>query len=252
MAGHGGGAWKVAYADFVTAMMAFFMVMWILAQGKPEVKKAIAQYFTDPFMSSKPSGGASLMPSDVPGDTFGGKPPAGGAKPRGRRSAESRPKPPPGEDAKTVGARKPSLTVLHDGEEKVEGAVVLFAEDSAELNESSKQGLNRLAPMLVGKRNKIELRGHATRRPLPPESPYRDAWQLCYARCLATMKFLEQQGIEADRIRLSQAGVFEPQTIRVEPEWEGKNSRVEVYVLGEIAEDLLGTRKERAERFRTP
>ena len=32
MAGHGGGAWKVAYADFVTAMMAFFMVMWITAQ----------------------------------------------------------------------------------------------------------------------------------------------------------------------------------------------------------------------------
>ena len=35
MAGKGGGSWKVAYADFVTAMMAFFMVMWILAQNKP-------------------------------------------------------------------------------------------------------------------------------------------------------------------------------------------------------------------------
>ena len=47
MAGHGGGAWKVAYADFVTAMMAFFMVMWICAQSKP-VKQAISQYFNDP------------------------------------------------------------------------------------------------------------------------------------------------------------------------------------------------------------
>lgn len=45
--GHHGGAWKVAYADFVTAMMALFMVLWILSQG-PEVKNAVAAYFTDP------------------------------------------------------------------------------------------------------------------------------------------------------------------------------------------------------------
>ena len=46
MAGKGGGAWKVAYADFVTAMMAFFLVMWIVAQNKP-VKEAVAAYFKD-------------------------------------------------------------------------------------------------------------------------------------------------------------------------------------------------------------
>ena len=50
MAGHGGGAWKVAYADFVTAMMAFFMVMWITAQSK-QLKMAVAHYFNDPFNS---------------------------------------------------------------------------------------------------------------------------------------------------------------------------------------------------------
>ena len=48
MAGKGGGAWKVAYADFVTAMMAFFLVMWIVSQDKP-VKEAIAQYFNNPY-----------------------------------------------------------------------------------------------------------------------------------------------------------------------------------------------------------
>ncbi len=45
--GHHGGAWKVAYADFVTAMMAFFIVMWILASSE-EVKKAVTAYFDDP------------------------------------------------------------------------------------------------------------------------------------------------------------------------------------------------------------
>jgi chemotaxis protein MotB len=45
--GHHGGAWKVAYADFVTAMMAFFLVMWIVGQSK-EVKASVAGYFKDP------------------------------------------------------------------------------------------------------------------------------------------------------------------------------------------------------------
>src|SRR5688572_15077933 len=45
--GHHGGAWKVAYADFVTAMMAFFLVMWIVGQS-PQVKAGVAGYFRDP------------------------------------------------------------------------------------------------------------------------------------------------------------------------------------------------------------
>jgi chemotaxis protein MotB len=45
--GHHGGAWKVAYADFVTAMMALFIVLWVLSQGE-EVQKAVAGYFKDP------------------------------------------------------------------------------------------------------------------------------------------------------------------------------------------------------------
>ena len=48
MAAKGGGAWKVAYADFVTAMMAFFLVMWLCSQNQ-EVKRAVADYFSDPL-----------------------------------------------------------------------------------------------------------------------------------------------------------------------------------------------------------
>src|SRR5512144_1106896 len=45
--GHHGGAWKVAYADFVTAMMALFIVLWLLNTSKP-VREAVAGYFNDP------------------------------------------------------------------------------------------------------------------------------------------------------------------------------------------------------------
>ena len=44
--GHHGGAWKVAFADFVTAMMALFMVLWLVAQS-PQTKSAVGAYFRD-------------------------------------------------------------------------------------------------------------------------------------------------------------------------------------------------------------
>lgn len=50
--GHHGGAWKVAYADFVTAMMAFFLVMWIMGVGTREQKAAISDYFKNPSMTA--------------------------------------------------------------------------------------------------------------------------------------------------------------------------------------------------------
>ncbi|HBM07180.1 motility protein MotB [Pseudomonas sp. Choline-3u-10] len=48
-AGHHGGAWKIAFADFATAMMAFFMVMWLMSSATPEQKRAISGYFQDPI-----------------------------------------------------------------------------------------------------------------------------------------------------------------------------------------------------------
>jgi hypothetical protein len=66
------------------------------------------------------------------------------------------------------------------------------------------------------------------------------------------MRYLEQEGVEPARIRLSQAGVFEPLTLRAEMEKQVQNSRVEVYLLGEFTEDFAGTPEERAQRFKGP
>ncbi len=62
MAGKGGGAWKVAYADFVTAMMAFFMVMWLVGQDA-EKKQAVAEYFQDPWAKTMMNSKKSRKPS---------------------------------------------------------------------------------------------------------------------------------------------------------------------------------------------
>jgi chemotaxis protein MotB len=58
-AAHHGGAWKIAYADFVTAMMAFFMLMWILGATDEDQRKGIADYFTPTIIQMKNSGGSN-------------------------------------------------------------------------------------------------------------------------------------------------------------------------------------------------
>ncbi|MAI89655.1 flagellar motor protein MotB [Ponticaulis sp.] len=59
--GHHGGAWKVAYADFVTAMMAFFLLMWLINTTSPEQKRGIADYFAPAAVSSSTSGTGGVL-----------------------------------------------------------------------------------------------------------------------------------------------------------------------------------------------
>ncbi|MGD0656199.1 MAG: flagellar motor protein MotB [Thermoguttaceae bacterium] len=249
MAGHGGGAWKVAYADFVTAMMAFFLVMWITAQNGA-VKQAIAQYFQDPGSNSKrSSGGPPLLPSiksgQVPGPSIvpGTKP--GNAVGVDRlRSNQSL--------TLGTGEKKPSLFVLHDGNRRCMGTMILFAEDSADLDETAKERLILIATEIHGKSQKIEIRGHATRSPGSEGHTAKDPWQLSYDRCQAVMKFLVRHGIDAERLRLSQGGAYEPYSLETTPSLHSYNSRVEIYILDEYAENFMGSPEERASRFITP
>jgi len=77
--GHHGGAWKVAYADFVTAMMAFFMLMWLLNATTEKQRKGLADYFAPTIAISRVSGGGDgalggdsfQSPSRLPGSSTG-------------------------------------------------------------------------------------------------------------------------------------------------------------------------------------
>jgi chemotaxis protein MotB len=66
--GHHGGAWKVAYADFVTALMAFFLVMW-LVNTSPSVRSAVAQYFREPGAFENVNKSNGLLPGATSGLT---------------------------------------------------------------------------------------------------------------------------------------------------------------------------------------
>ena len=66
--GHHGGSWKVAYADFVTAMMAFFLLMWLINTTSPEQKKGIADYFAPASVSPSTSGSGGILGGTALGD----------------------------------------------------------------------------------------------------------------------------------------------------------------------------------------
>ena len=64
-AGHHGGAWKVAYADFVTAMMAFFMVMWLITAVAKDQRAAIFDYFKNPSMEDGKAPKTTALPASA-------------------------------------------------------------------------------------------------------------------------------------------------------------------------------------------
>src|ERR1043166_5313612 len=84
--GHHGGAWKVAYADFVTAMMAFFLLMWLINTTTPEQKRGIADYFVAQNISKSSSGAGGVLAGKVFGQD--------GARSGGAMSAVNKVTPP--------------------------------------------------------------------------------------------------------------------------------------------------------------
>jgi chemotaxis protein MotB len=82
--GHHGGAWKVAYADFVTAMMAFFLLMWLINTTSPEQKRGIADYFAPASVSETTSGSGHVF-----GRAVG---PRGAAQRKGNRAEREEPR----------------------------------------------------------------------------------------------------------------------------------------------------------------
>ncbi|MBI3863931.1 MAG: OmpA family protein [Planctomycetia bacterium] len=230
MAGHGGGAWKVAYADFVTAMMAFFLVMWITGQSKP-VKQAVAQYFEDPLGMNRGSRSTSLKgPED---STTIGPYQSGRGPARGLAMADNKSDAP--RNPRGTAAKHPPKVIIHRHQTRTRsvGITVPFADDSADLDDRARGRLDDVLPMLLGKPNKVEIRVYTPRQPLKAESPYRDTWELCHARCIATLKYLVEKGIDSDRIRLSQDGEPEPFTAPTDPNGEPEVFPVEVFLSDE-------------------
>jgi chemotaxis protein MotB len=211
-AGHHGGAWKVAYADFVTAMMAFFMVMWLLAQTDQSTRQQLSEYFRTGVFSGAPSvlnGGSGIQNKgyfDVVGQSMmqpeqkAFERVAAAVRAAMQRSiAEDASLKKLSEQLKVSVTEEGLLIQILDGS----GDDLLFDRSSADLKPRLNQLLEMIAPVLGRLDNKIQVHGHTDAKPFPAGSN-RSNWQLSFERADAARLVLEKNGLQKGQV----GGVF--------------------------------------------
>lgn len=132
---------------------------------------------------------------------------------------------------------RPHIRALGAERMPVFGDSIVFGEDSIVVTDEEKLALRRLGEQIQGKLQKIEIRGHTTRRPLPAGSPYADHWELAYARAREVMRLLVEQGIDPRRLRISVSGGNEPAYQGDDAREIRANSRVDLFLLNEFSGD---------------
>jgi len=197
--GHHGGAWKVAYADFVTAMMALFIVLWIVGQSNA-VKQAIAAYFKDPTVFTHGSGGAGILPDGAPKQQYA---PATTPlsemetlKAEGKKIEEAISATPAFSKFKD----KVQVTVTKEGlrVELVENAAGLFFDvGSAQVKPETVQLLTMIAAEIGKLPNKVIIEGYTDARPYTGTG-YSN-WELSTERANTARKVLEEKGLKKDQ-----------------------------------------------------
>jgi chemotaxis protein MotB len=220
----GAPEWMVSYADMITIIMSFFVIMFALATGKNEGKKAAAmdsiEYrFGPQWRPFKPI--VSVGPVKAASLHKGNKGPGKGNPDRMVVVEDDDPS-----EALQLGR----ANIMSRGSLAAIGGAVYFEENSTEPDSVQLARLRLIAKACAGKLQKIEVLGLACARPLPADSPYHDHWDLAYARARRVMELLIAQGIDARRVRLSVAGDTEPVSGRGAVDYVRRNSRVDIYL----------------------
>jgi len=234
-AGHHGGAWKVAYADFVTAMMAFFLLMWLINTTSPEQKRGIADYFAPAAVSETTSGSGGILggaalassgakssgskdviqalaPEAPPNVTDTGQSQnqsqnsSQGAQDKADDSALSS----AAQSLRQAMQEMPELSELSKQiivDQTPEGLRIqlvdqegrsMFKEGSAEPNDRAKVLLHAVAKVVNQLPNRVTIAGHtsASAGGVKPQSD----WALSSSRADAARQILQGAGVDPDRI----------------------------------------------------
>ncbi len=244
--GHHGGAWKVAYADFITSLMAFFLVMWIVGQSS-EIKKNVAGYFNDPVGFSKESGTGLLK---------------GGAAIEIKQLAPERKDwteekaqealAKVGEQIKEVLSKMPEFEAFKDqvniemtGEglrieltepsgSKLSDSSFFFEVGSAKLAQGTATVLRPISQELGKLPNHIIIEGHTDSRQYPAGAKYTN-WELSADRANAARQLMEKSGIRPRQITEVRGYADEKLRLLDNPT-DRRNRRISIIVLNEFVE----------------
>jgi chemotaxis protein MotB len=201
--GHHGGAWKVAYADFVTAMMSLFIVLWLLSTSKP-VQEAVGGYFRDPNGTSTKKGSLNagagenfvLTKDDMP-----------------KLKDQLEQKIQEMHDFDKLKSHV-EMTVTSEGlriELTESASGTFFDSGSPKLNADGHDLLITLAQELGKLPNKLSIEGHTDSKPYATSGNYSN-WELSSDRANAARRLMQANGVGADQV--TQVRGFADQRLR--------------------------------------
>jgi chemotaxis protein MotB len=235
--GHHGGAWKVAYADFVTAMMAFFLVMWLVSQN-PETRRSVAQYFRDPGAFNM--GGSGVLPGSDTG-TIGG----------GRAGAPSTPTPAQARSVLEATAQHLKDTLASKFSDVKDRIDVIVGDDGLliELREAPDDGffasgsaaakpdtirlLTAIAAELKELPNRVAVEGHTDSQPYVAREGYGN-WELSADRANAARRILQANGLDPKHVEAVH-GYADTRLRTPERPFDAGNRRISIFVRREGA-----------------
>jgi len=232
--GHHGGAWKVAYADFVTAMMAFFLLLWILGSSQ-KTKEGIQRYFNDPlkYLSGAEQIFTGLFAGNN-GKQMTAKPGSGGVTDGNKSGGISKLHLVASDIQNWTKPFKSDIyqfKVLPDRIQFAITAEALFSPGSPLLRRESAEILNSIAKALKPLNANIMIEAHTD--DLPVESPiYSTNWELSAARSAKVVRyFIEAEGFDPAKLTAMAGAEYKPVADNSTPAGRAKNRRVDIYVI---------------------
>src|ERR1039458_6664658 len=230
--GHHGGAWKVAYADFVTAMMALFIVLWLMGSST-KIKKAVAGYFNDPKGTGNLLG--TTMSGTGPATGSGTGAGAASAADQNQQKLEELKE----KLEKEIEARKDLQKLIKQIEITItpEGLRIELLEDkngtfyqsgSARLSPSGQELLALLAAELKTLPNSLLIEGHTDATQYSTDANYSN-WELSADRANSARRLLQQDGVRSDQV--TQVRGYADQLLRIKNNpFDPSNRRISILV----------------------
>lgn len=218
-AGHHGGAWKVAYADFVTAMMALFIVLWLMNSSK-QIQEAVGGYFKDPTGTAKQVGSDQVGAGDnfvVTKDNMEQ------LKEQLQKAIKEVPK---FDKLKT----HIDMTVTNEGLriELTESAAGTFFDSGSQKISADGEGFLIMLAQELGKLpNKLAIEGHTDSKPYAEGSNYSN-WELSADRANAARRLMQANGIGEKQV--TQVRGFADQRLRKPDPFDPSNRRISLIV----------------------
>ncbi len=217
-------AWFVSYADMVTLLMCFFVILFSMASADKAKFTSVAKSFRDGFMPHSTQAASSPFKNDPHGNV------------------------PKTIDLIAQEGQDKGQTVVDPKDILVIGGPVFFKEGSAELNANQYSNLDRIAIQLRGTRQIIEVHGYSSPDPEDESEKYNNKWELSFYRAMSVIEFLTDPNlgkISHERIRIYVHGEYDFRNSLLFKQNRKERQRVEIFTSPTQSSNIKDTKEAR-------